>query len=330
MSEVKPVQVKLESKKIITINTIVVDFFIIVVLWIWLTIASPYFFTDHNLRIILIQLAIIGVLAVGQLFVIITGGIDLSVGTVAQLSNIVLALLLLSGMSIPLAIIISLSVGIGFGLINGALIHELGMPPFITTLGTMIVADGVSLLLSKGTNLAGLPISLANFGRGLFLGIPNLFWFFAIALTIGEIILRFSRLGKYIYAIGSNVEAVRLSGINIRRVVCSVYMISGFLASVGGIMLTLRLWMGIPTCGANLNLYSIAAAALGGASLFGAQGNAIGVLFGTLIMATISNGSVLLNISPFWQQVILGILVILTVALDQIRTRAKYTFVRKF
>jgi len=330
MSEVKPIQVKLESKKIITINTTVVDFFIIIALWVWLSIASPYFFTGYNIRIILIQLAIIGVLAVGQLFVIITGGIDLSVGTVAQLSNIVLAILLLSGMSISLAIIISLSVGIGFGLINGALIYELGMPPFITTLGTMIVADGVALLLSKGTNLSGLPISLANFGTGLFLGIPNLFWFFVIALTIGGIILRFSRLGKYIYAIGSNVEAVRLSGINIRRVVYSVYMISGFLASVGGIMLTLRLWMGIPTCGANLNLYSIAAAALGGASLFGAQGNAIGVLFGTLIMATISNGSVLLNISPFWQQVILGNLVIFTVALDQIRTRAKYTFIRKF
>jgi ribose transport system permease protein len=330
MSEVKPIQVKLESKKIININTIVVDFFVIVALWVWLSKASPYFFTVHNFRIILIQIAIIGVLAVGQVFVIITGGIDLSVGTVAQLSNIVLALLLLSGISIPLAIIISLSIGIGFGLLNGVLIYELGMPPFITTLGTMIIADGIALLLSKGTNLSGLPISLANFGTGLFLGIPNLFWFFVIALTIGGIILRFSRLGKYIYAIGSNVEAVRLSGINIRRVVYSVYMISGFLASVGGIMLTLRLWMGVPTCGANLNLYSIAAAALGGASLFGAQGNAIGVLFGTMIMATISNGSVLLNISPFWQQVILGNLVILTVALDQIRTRAKYTFVRKF
>jgi len=321
---------KLKSKKSISINTLAINALIIFGMGVWLSISSPYFFTARNFNTVLTQIAIVGVLSIGQLFVIITGGIDLSVGMVAQLVNVILTILVVSGTPIPLAIAISLIVGICVGLINGILIYELGMPPFITTLGSMTVANGVSLLLTKGTNISGLPLSFANFGSSSFLGLPNLFWFFVCAIVIGGIILRFTKFGKYIYAIGSNVETVRLSGIDVRKVVYGVYAFSGLLAGIAGIMLTFRLWMGVPTCGINLNLDSIAAAALGGASLFGAQGSAIGVFLGAMIIAIIKNGSVLLNINPFWQQVIIGILIVLTVALDQIRAKGKYSFIRKF
>ena len=321
---------KLKSKKSISINTLAINALIIFGMGVWLSISSPYFFTARNFNTVLTQIAIVGVLSIGQLFVIITGGIDLSVGMVAQLVNVFLTILVVSGTPIPLAIAISLIVGICIGLINGILIYELGMPPFITTLGSMTVANGVSLLLTKGTNISGLPLSFANFGSSSFLGLPNLFWFFVCAIVIGGIILRFTKFGKYIYAIGSNVETVRLSGIDVRKVVYGVYAFSGLLAGIAGIMLTFRLWMGVPTCGINLNLDSIAAAALGGASLFGAQGSAIGVFLGAMIIAIIKNGSVLLNINPFWQQVIIGILIVLTVALDQIRAKGKYSFIRKF
>jgi len=311
-------------------NTQVLVLIVIVVLWIYLAIASPYFFTLHNIRGLFSQDAIVGVLGVGELFTIITGGIDLSVGTVAELVNIIFTITVLGNMPIPLAIIISLAVAVGIGLINGILIYELNMPPFIATLGTMSVADGAALLLSGGTNISGLPISISNFGTGIFLGLPNLFWILIVSIVVGEIILRYTTLGRYVYAMGSNVEAAKLSGVNTRKTIYFVYAFSGLFAGIGGIMITARLWMGIPTSGLNLNLDAIAAAAIGGASLFGAQGSSIGVFLGSIVMATILNGTVLININTFWQEIITGLLIMATVALDQIRSRSKYTFVRKF
>jgi ribose transport system permease protein len=311
-------------------NTQVLVLIVIVVLWIYLAIASPYFFTLHNIRGLFSQDAIVGVLGVGELFTIITGGIDLSVGTVAELVNIIFTITVLGNMPIPLAIIISLAVAVGIGLVNGILIYELNMPPFIATLGTMSVADGAALLLSGGTNISGLPISISNFGTGNFLGLPNLFWILIASIVVGEIILRYTTLGRYVYAMGSNVEAAKLSGVNTRKTIYFVYAFSGLFAGIGGIMITARLWMGVPTSGLNLNLDAIAAAAIGGASLFGAQGSSIGVFLGSIVMATILNGTVLININTFWQEIITGLLIMATVALDQIRSRSKYTFVRKF
>jgi len=310
-------------------NTQVLVFIVIIVLWIYLSIASPYFFTMHNIRNIFAQDAIVGVLGIGELFTIITAGIDLSMGTVAELTNIIVTLAILANIPIPLAIILSVGVAIGFGLINGVLIYEFNMPPFIVTLGTMSVADGAALILSGGTNISGLPISFSNFGTGNFWGLPNLFWILIATVVVGEIILRYTKFGRYVYAIGSNVEAARLSGVNVRRTIYLVYVFSGFLAGVAGIMITVRLWMGDPTSGANLNLDAIAAAAIGGASLFGAQGTSIGAFLGSIVMATILNGTVLININTFWQEIITGLLIIATVALDQMRSRSKYTYVRK-
>ncbi len=311
------------------LNTQTLVFIVLVALWVFLSITSSHFFNINNIRNLFSQEAIVGVLAVGQLYTIITAGIDLSVGSVAALTNVVLTLLVINGMPIPWAIILVLLLATGFGIANGVIIYELNMPPFIVTLGTMSIAAGAALLISGGTNISGLPISFANFGSGIFLGMPNLFWLLIIAVVIGEIVLRFSKFGKYVYAVGSSVEAARLSGVNVRRVIYGVYTISGFLAGVGGVMLTARLWMGVPTAGADYNLNSIAAAAIGGASLFGAQGTVIGAFLGAIVMSTIYNGTVLLNINPFWQEIIVGALIIGTVALDQIKKRQKYTYTKK-
>jgi len=327
---VSNIESKRPSRLSLLMNTQALVLVVIVVLWIYLAIASPYFFTLHNIRGLFSQDAIVGVLGVGELFTIITGGIDLSVGTVAALVNIIFTLTVLGNVSIPLAIVISLAIAVGIGLVNGILIYEINIPPFIATLGTMTVADGAALLLSGGTNISGLPISISTFGTGNFLGLPNLFWILIVSIVVGEVILRYTTFGRYVYAMGSNVEAAKLSGVNTRRTIYLVYTLSGLFAGIGGIMITARLWMGIPTSGLNLNLDAIAAAAIGGASLFGAQGSSIGVLLGSIVMATILNGTVLLNINTFWQEVITGLLIVATVALDQLRSKSKYTFVRKF
>ncbi len=327
---VSNIESKRPSRLSLLMNTQALVLVVIVVLWIYLAIASPYFFTLHNIRGLFSQDAIVGVLGVGELFTIITGGIDLSVGTVAELVNIIFTLTVLGNVSIPLAIVISLATAVGIGLVNGILIYEINIPPFIATLGSMTVADGAALLLSGGTNISGLPISISTFGTGNFLGLPNLFWILIVSIVVGEVILRYTTFGRYVYAMGSNVEAAKLSGVNTRRTIYLVYTLSGLFAGIGGIMITARLWMGIPTSGLNLNLDAIAAAAIGGASLFGAQGSSIGVLLGSIVMATILNGTVLLNINTFWQEVITGLLIVATVALDQLRSKSKYTFVRKF
>ncbi len=311
-------------------STELIVILIIAVLWIFLSLTTKNFFTVRNIQNLFSEEAITGVLTVGQVYVIITAGIDLSVGTVMALSNVVLSLLIVNlGMSVPLAIILSIAVATGFGFLNGSVIYELNMPPFIVTLGTMTIALGAALLLANGATISGLPLSFSNFGSGLLLGMPNLFWIMVVIVILGEIFLRFSKFGKYVYAVGSNVEAARLSGVNVRRTIYGVYTLSGFLAGIAGIMLTGRLWMGIPTAGSSSNLDSIASAAIGGASLFGAIGSSFGGFLGTTVISTIQNGAVLLNISSFWEQIIVGSLIIATVGVDQIRKRQKYTYIKK-
>lgn len=302
-------------------NTQMIVFAVIVVLWIFLGIRSKYFFTVSNIKNIMRQMAIQGVLSVGMVVVIITAGIDLSVGSVVALVNILLSKMLVGGTPIWLAIVICLSLSSIIGFINGLAVFDLRVPAFIATLGMMSIARGATLLISNGNNIFGLPRSLADFASSDFLGIPSLFWFLIIVTVVIEIMLRVTKFGRYVYALGSNVEAARLSGVNIRLVTYGVYTLAGFLWGVGGVLETSRLWMGVPTTGTGYELDAIAAAVLGGASLFGAEGNAIGAFFGALIMITIYNGAVLLNINPFWQRIIVGMILVATVAIDQIRKR---------
>ncbi|SHH54820.1 ABC transporter permease [Thermosipho atlanticus] len=307
--------------KKVKFNTQMILFLVVIALWIFLAVSSEYFLTYSNIRNIMRQMAIQGVLAVGMVVVIITAGIDLSVGSVVALVNIMLSKMLAGHVSISLAIFIVLIISTGVGLINGIVIYDFGVPAFIATLAMMTIARGATLLISGGSNVFGLPRSVANFASSDFLGIPTLFWFLIITVIVMELILRKTRFGKYVYALGSNPEAARLSGVDLRIVTYGVYALAGFLWGIGGILETTRLWMGVPTTGTGYELDAIAAAVLGGASLFGAEGSALGAFFGALVMITIYNGAVLLNINPFWQRIIVGIILVVIVAIDQFRKK---------
>lgn len=306
----------------VTLTTQTVVLIVAVIMWIALSFMSPHFLTITNVQNIMRQMAIQGVLAVAEVLVILTAGIDLSVGSLVALVNISMSKMLVAKvMSIPMIIVVMLLMSALVGFTNGVMVYDLKIPPFIATLGMMTILRGITLLISGGSNVFGLPRSIADFASGNFLGLPNIFWFLIISVALVEFILRRTSFGRYVYALGSNVEAARLSGVNIRVVTYGVYTLASTLVGLAGILETSRLWMGVPTTGTGYELDAIAAAVLGGASLFGAEGNAFGAFIGALIMTTIYNGAVLLNVNPFWQRIIVGIILVITVAVDQLRKR---------
>lgn len=292
-----------------------------VLLWVALAIATPTFFTERNIANLMRQSATIGVIAIGQTFVIISAGIDLSVGSVVALSSVTVATLMANEYSIATAVILTLLLGLLVGLINGTAVHKLGIPPFVATLAMLSIARGAALLFAGGRTIGGLPSGFRDFARGTALGIPNLVWVLLVVAVIAAVLLHRSRWGRYLYAIGSNREAARLSGVNIGLNTVLAYVFCGFCAALAGIILTSRTSVGQPTAGVMYELESIAAAVIGGASLFGAEGTILGAFIGNLLLSTIANGANLLGIDPFWQQVITGVLIGSIVYIDQLRKR---------
>jgi ribose transport system permease protein len=296
---------------------------VLLVLFGAMTLASDEFLTGDNLANLARQVAIFGIIAVGQLLVILTAGIDLSVGSVLGLTGCVTAQLLVEGMPVPLAIVVGLLVGVALGLINGGLVAYGKLPPFIVTLGMLGIARGVVLVLTDASTVQPLPDSFGNIANGDFLGLPNLLWMFLIVVVITAFVLRRTVFGRYIYAVGSNPESARLSGVPVTAVLVSVYSIAGLLAAVGGVLFASRLNAGIPTAGTGYELNAIAACVIGGASLFGAKGGAFGAAAGALIVATLNNGGNLLAVNAFYLQIIIGALILIAVAFDQWQSRAK-------
>ncbi len=297
----------------------------LIVLSAALALYDPNFRKLENLSNIGFQTAVIVTLAAGQTLVIIAGGIDLSIGSVLALVGVVTALVLAAERPIPIAIGAGLLVGMGCGFVNGFLVTKGRIPPFIATLGMMGVARGLALVLSKAQNVF-IPQEprfepFLELGTGRWLGIPIPFLIAAIVAILTEILLSFARFGRYVYAIGGNREAARLSGVPVNRILLSVFILCGLTTAVGGIVETARLSVGQPTGGQLYELHAIAAAVIGGASLAGGRGSVVGTVLGALLMAVIRNGSDLLNIPYEWQQVILGALVVLAVLFDQWRRR---------
>jgi len=292
----------------------------------WTGSWPPIFLTTDNIQNIGRQMAVYGVIAVGETFVIITAGIDLSVGSVLGVSGVVAALELLNGWPLIVAIITPLILATAIGLFNGLLIDTQRLPPFIVTLGMLGVLRGVTQLLGSGKEVTFDPTQ-ANasgflaFAGNTFLGVPNLFWILLAVSVVAGIFLHFTRRGQYIYALGSNLEGARRAGVNIRATTLTVYAISGFLAGVAGIMLTARTSLGDPLAGTGYELDAIAAAVLGGASLFGARGSIAGTFLGVLLVQVLANGIDLIGVQPYWQQVIEGSLLIFVVWVDQWRKR---------
>jgi ribose transport system permease protein len=295
----------------------------LIVVFAFLSVASPDFLTADNLFNIGSQTAVVAVIAVGMTLVIITAGIDLSVGSVAALAGVVGALLMSSvGLSMPVAVLGGTLVGAACGLTNGFLVSVAGLNPFIATLGMLSVARGVVYIATDAQSVFGLPDSFRLLGQGVVAGgVPISVVIIIAVAVLGYVVLTRTKLGRYAYAMGSNLEAARLSGIPIRRYLTGVYVISGALAGFGGMIAASRVASGQPNYGIGLELDVIAAAVIGGASLFGGQGTVVGTLIGAFLIALIRNGAVLLNVNTFYQQVIIGVIIWIAVFWDQYRRR---------
>jgi ribose transport system permease protein len=294
---------------------------VLLVLFGALTIGSDEFLTGANMANLARQVAVFGIIAVGQLLVILTAGIDLSVGSVLGLTGCITAELLVHGTGVPVAILGGLAVGAAIGVFNGVLVAYGKLPPFIVTLGMLGIARGVVLVLTDASTVQPLPESFSTIANGDFLGLPNLLWLFAAVVVLTAFVLRRTVFGRYIYAVGSNPESARLAGVPVTRVLVSVYAIAGLLAAFAGILFASRLNAGIPTGGTGYELNAIAACVIGGASLFGAKGGAYGAAAGALIVGTLNNGGNLLNINAFYLQIIIGALILIAVAFDQYQGR---------
>lgn len=286
--------------------------------------ATPHFATPSNLVNVVEQSAIIGIVAVGMTFVILTGGIDLSVGSIVALSGVALGTSWEAGLPIAVAAAVGLSVGLACGVANGALITHGRLPPFIATLGMMSVARGAALMLSDGRPISGYPESFRALATGHVLGIPVPVIVMLGLYAIAHFLLTRTVLGRYTYAIGGNEEAAALSGIPVRAYKTAAYAIAGLLAAVTSLLLVARLNSAQPIAGIMYELDAIAAVVIGGTSLLGGSGSVVGTLIGALIMGVLRNGLNLLGVSSYLQQVAIGTVIIVAVLVDMLlRRRAR-------
>jgi len=294
----------------------------LIVVCIVFSIASPDFLTFNNLFNIISQTTVTAVIAIGMTFVIISAGIDLSVGSTAALGGMLGTLIISrTNVSWPLGVLGGTLVGGGIGLVNGLLITKARLSPFITTLGMMSAARGLVYLSTGAVAVYSLPDSFALLGEGSIDGIPIPLIVLVVVAVLAYFLLTRTRLGRHTYAIGSNPEAARLSGISIAFTLIVIYVLQGLLAGFGGMIASSRVVSGQPNFGIGLELDVIAATVIGGASLFGGQGTIIGTLIGAFLIAVIRNGAVLLNINEFYQEVIIGGVIWLAVYWDQFRRR---------
>ena len=304
----------------------------LVLMCIILSFLSDKFLTVDNTWNVMRQISVNICISVGMILVILTAGIDLSVGSILALCGAITAGLLKNGIEIPAtnlyvgftvfgAILIGILTGSGLGYFNGWAITRFKVPPFVATLAMLTMARGLTMLWTGGFPITGLGDHFAFIGTGWFLGIPMPVWISAFIVLIAIIITNKTRLGRYIYAIGGNESASILSGINIKRIKIIVYAIAGALAAVGGIIVTSRLDSAQPNAGLTYELDSIAAVVIGGTSLSGGRGTVMGTVQGALIIGVLNNGLVLLNVSPFWQQVIKGLVILLAVIIDKVNSK---------
>jgi ribose transport system permease protein len=300
----------------------------LLVLCITIGLLSDKFFTAGNGWNVLRQVAVNVCIAVGMTLIVLTAGIDLSVGSVLALCGAVTAELLKNGIEIPSgnlfigftilgAVLAGLIMGTILGLFNGFIITKFRVPPFVATLAMLTIARGLTMLWTRGHPVSNLGDNFLHIGTGWFIGIPVPVWIAGIVVLLALFITQKTKLGRYIYAIGGNEQAAVLSGINISKVKMTVYAIGGALAAVGGIIVTSRLDSAQPNAGTGYELDAIAAVVIGGTSLSGGKGTIWGTVLGAVIIGVLNNGLVLLNVSPFWQQVVKGAVILAAVIIDR-------------
>jgi ribose transport system permease protein len=302
-------------------------FIILLAMMAFLTVYTDTFLTSTNIFNILRAFSWIAISAFGECMVIITAGIDLSVGSVMALSGLASAMLLVAGVSVPMAVLGGLLTGLIVGMLNGLMITKGKLPPFIATLGTLLMARGLCYGLTGGWPVRELPQDFRNLGQydipiaGV--GVPLPLIFMLILGVIMSLFLTRTTWGYRIYAVGGNETATGLSGINTGRVKLMVYSLCGLLTAIGGILMTARLGVAAPTAAQGYELDVIAAAVVGGTSLAGGEGTILGVLIGAFIMQVLRNGLVLVGVSAYWLQAVQGFVIVLAIMLDQLRKRRR-------
>lgn len=292
-----------------------------IVIFIAMAFVNDNFLTSNNLSNVARQVSINAIIAVGMTCAILTGGIDLSVGAVMALSGTVAAGLMAAGMPPEAAVLVGLMIGALFGAGNGAFVAYAKMPPIIVTLATMGIARGLALIYTGGYPISGLPDSFSFLGRGDVFGLQTPILIMLMVYVLAYVLLNKTPIGRYIYAIGGNEEATRLSGIRVSRYKLMVYTLSGATAALAGIVLTSRLMSGQPNAGIGFELDAIAAVVLGGTAIAGGRGAIIGTLIGAMMLGVLNNGLNLMGVSPYVQNVIKGGIILLAIYIG--RTRGK-------
>lgn len=290
-----------------------------------LTALTPYFLTRNNIFGVMRAFSLTAIMAIGETMVIISGGIDLSVGSIMGLSGLLTGLMMGSGWSVGLAVLGGLAVGVAVGLFNGLLITAVRLPPFIATLGTLSIGRGLIYVITKGY-----PVTVGSEHKGfIFLGqghlgpVPVPVVIMLLLTVIFAVFLMRTRIGRYVYALGGNEQAARLSGIRVDRVKVLLYTLSGALSGIAGIVLLARLVSAQPSAGLGYELPVIAAAVIGGTSLSGGEGSILGTIIGAAVIGVLENGMVLLGINTYAQQAVTGAVIILAVAVDMWRNRGR-------
>lgn len=286
-----------------------------------MAVIAPYFWTVNNLIEVTRQVSAIAILAAGGTFVILTAGIDLSVGSALGVAAMVAIVAASSGLPAIAAILLALLAGAVIGAINGVFVARFALPAFIVTLAALTYLRGVVYVGTGGTTVVPAEVPFAWIGQASLLGVPYAVLIMALVYVGGWFLLNRTVFGRQLYAIGGNAEAARLSGIPVRRVIMATYVISGLCAGIAGLIVAARLESAVPDLGSGYELNAIAAIVLGGTSLMGGRGSLVGTLIGALFIAVLSNGMTLMNVASFYQQIIMGIVILAAVLIDRLRRR---------
>jgi ribose transport system permease protein len=296
---------------------------VLVVFGLIMSILSPIFLTQGNVEAILLGLSVEGIIAVGMVIVLISGGFDLSVGSTLALAGVVTGLALSAGVAAPIAILLGLLASLSVGLVNGLLIAKMKINPFVATLGMQITVRGLLLVLASGRAVLNLPGSFTVIGQGLLFGLQYPIYVMLILVVVGDLLLRNSRFLRQNYYLGGNKRAAWLSGINVDLVIIVDYCIAALLAGIAGLLITARLGSASLTVGTGTELRVITAAILGGASLSGGEGSVLGAFLGALFMGVLANALNLLGVDVYWQNLITGLILIVAVVVDVVNERRK-------
>jgi len=287
------------------------------------SVFSPYFFTAENILNVTLQTSITAIIAAGMTFVILTAGIDLSVGAMVAFSGVIVTSILKLGipfyLSFPLCLLAGILIGICSGSVAGLFVTRFNITPFIVTLALMTILRGGAYIYTGGRPIWGLPEEFSFLGSGRLFGVPVPTIIMLCIYLCAFVVLRHTKFGRYVYAVGGNKEAARLAGININRVLWSVYLICGILAAISGVLLASRMNSGQPNAGLMYEMDVIAAVVVGGTSLFGGRGSIVGTFLGAMLIGVLRNGLNLLNVGSYVQMVVLGMVILLAVLLDQLR-----------